>query len=457
MASTYSALKIQLMTTGENSGTWGNVTNLNLGTALEEAIVGSADVTFASTTVTLTLTDTNSSQTARNLRLNLTGTSGGAQNLIVPSIEKVYIVNNGCADTITVKNSGGTGIAVPAGKTMYVYNDGTNVVDAITHLTSLTLGSALPIASGGTGSNSATFSGANITSLNATAVSSGTLDNARTSASSSNGASTIVARDGSGNFTANVGTFTTISGAGGSVTAINASNISTGTIANARTTAASANGASTIVARDASGNFSAGTITAALSGNATTASTASATSAALTAGTGLSSAGTFNGSTARTFAVSYGTTAGTACQGNDARLSDSRQATNTNTQLASLGVGTAASGTAGEIRATNNITAYFSDERLKTKTGDIENALDKVCQIETMLYHANETAVALGYDASIQEVGVTAQSVQKVQPEIVVPAPIDDRYLTVRYEKLVPLLIEAIKELKAQVAELKAK
>ena len=157
MASTYSALKIQLMATGENSGTWGNVTNLNLGTALEEAIVGSADVTFASTTVTLALTDTNSSQTARNLRLNLTGTSGGAQNLIVPSIEKVYIVNNGCADAITVKNSGGTGIAVPAGKTMWVYNNGTNVVDAVTHLTSLTLGTALPIASGGTGSTSTTY------------------------------------------------------------------------------------------------------------------------------------------------------------------------------------------------------------------------------------------------------------------------------------------------------------
>jgi len=157
MASTYSALKIQLMATGENSGTWGNVTNENLGTALEEAIVGSADVTFSSGTVTLTLTDTNATQTARNLRLNLTGTSGGAQDLIVPSIEKVYIVNNGCADAITVKNAGGTGIAVPAGKTMYVYNNGTNVVDAITHLTSLTLASALPIASGGTGSTSTTY------------------------------------------------------------------------------------------------------------------------------------------------------------------------------------------------------------------------------------------------------------------------------------------------------------
>jgi len=175
MASTYSNLKIQLMATGENSGTWGNVTNDNLGVALEEAIVGSADVTFASGTVTLTLTNTNATQTARNLRLNLTGTSGGAQNLIVPAIEKIYIVNNGCADAITVKNSTGTGIAVPAGKTMYVYNDGTNVVDAITHLTSLTLATALPVASGGTGSTTASFSGANITSLNASNVSSGLL------------------------------------------------------------------------------------------------------------------------------------------------------------------------------------------------------------------------------------------------------------------------------------------
>jgi len=120
-------------------------------------------------------------------------------------------------------------------------------------------------------------------------------------------------------------------------------------------------------------------------------------------------------------------------------------------------VGTTSDPGAGAIYATGNITAFFSDERLKTKTGDIENALDKVCQIETLLYHANETAVELGYDASIQEVGVTAQSVQKVQPEVVVPAPVDDKYLTVRYEKLVPLLIEAIKELKAEVDALKGK
>ena len=140
MASTYSALKIELIGTGEQSGTWGTTTNTNLGdSALGEAITGSADVAFSSGTVTLTLTDTNASQTARNLRLNLTGTSGGAQNLIVPNIEKLYLVNNGCADAITVKNSSGTGIAVPAGKTMFVFNNATNVVDAVTALSSLNI------------------------------------------------------------------------------------------------------------------------------------------------------------------------------------------------------------------------------------------------------------------------------------------------------------------------------
>jgi hypothetical protein len=104
---------------------------------------------------------------------------------------------------------------------------------------------------------------ASLTSINASNVTSGTLDNARTTAASANGASTIVARDSSGNFTANAGTFTSVSGNGSALTAINASNVSTGTIANARTTAATANGASTIVLRGTSGEFAAGAITGA--------------------------------------------------------------------------------------------------------------------------------------------------------------------------------------------------
>jgi len=171
MASTYSDLKIELIGTGEQVGTWGATTNTNLGTAIEEAIVGSASVSFSSADVTLTLTNTNGTQAARHLRLNLTGTSGGARNLILGSgcqIDKPYIINNGLADTVTVKNTTGTGVAVPAGKSMWVYNNGTNVVEAMNHAASLTLGAALPVASGGTGITSfgtgvATALGQNVT------------------------------------------------------------------------------------------------------------------------------------------------------------------------------------------------------------------------------------------------------------------------------------------------------
>jgi hypothetical protein len=132
MASTYSDLKIELIGTGEQSGTWGTTTNNNFSIALSEAITGTADVAFSSADVTLTLTNTNSAQTARNLRLNLTGTSGGARNLILGSgcqIEKFYLINNGVSDAVTVKNTTGSGVAVPAGTAMLVFNNGTDVVN----------------------------------------------------------------------------------------------------------------------------------------------------------------------------------------------------------------------------------------------------------------------------------------------------------------------------------------
>ena len=110
----------------------------------------------------------------------------------------------------------------------------------------------------------------------------------------------------------------------------------------------------------------------------------------------------------------------------------------------------------GAITATGNITAYFSDDRLKTRLGSIENALDKVSALNGFYYEANETAQKLGYEAK-REVGVSAQDVQAVLPEIVAPAPIDNQYLTIHYERIVPLLIEAIKELRAEVADLRSK
>jgi len=133
---------------------------------------------------------------------------------------------------------------------------------------------------------------------------------------------------------------------------------------------------------------------------------------------------------------------------------DQSVGTTNNVQFTSLGIGTAASGVSGEIRATNEITAYYSDERLKTKLGNIENALDKVMSLNGFYYEANEIAQSLGYEVK-KEVGVSAQEVQRVLPEVIAPAPADENYLTVHYHKIVPLLIEAIKELKNEIESIK--
>lgn len=155
MASTYSAIKIELIGTGDQSGTWGNTTNTNLGTALEEAIVGRATANFTSdANLTLTLTDTNATQVARHLVLNVTsGVSLTAtRDLIVPAIEKPYIIQNNTTGAQSIRVIvAGTGVTVPNGKTAIVYNNGTDVTTAIDFIPSLTLGAALPVASGGTG------------------------------------------------------------------------------------------------------------------------------------------------------------------------------------------------------------------------------------------------------------------------------------------------------------------
>ena len=137
----------------------------------------------------------------------------------------------------------------------------------------------------------------------------------------------------------------------------------------------------------------------------------------------------------------------------------------TTAQVVSLGIGTAASGVTGEIRATNAITAFYSDKRLKTNFKAIECPLDKVDQLTGLMYTQNALAEQFGYNDYSQQVGVFAQDVQQVQPEAVKPAPFDiaedgtsasgENYLTVQYEKLIPLLIEAIKELRAEVNQLK--
>ena len=176
------------------------------------------------------------------------------------------------------------------------------------------------------------------------------------------------------------------------------------------TTSSSTNTNNAVVQRDGSGNFSAGTITATLNGNATNISQYT-----INQNLGTANAPTFAGLTS-----------------------------------------TSGLTVTGAITATTTITSYYSDERLKTKLGNIENALEKVKSLNGFYYEANEVAQSLGYSPK-REVGVSAQEVENVLPEIVTSAPIDNQYLTIWYERLTPLLIEAIKELSAEVEELKKK
>jgi len=129
---------------------------------------------------------------------------------------------------------------------------------------------------------------------------------------------------------------------------------------------------------------------------------------------------------------------------------------NSNVHFEGLMVGQTTGATANTIRCVGDIIAYYSDDRLKIKLGNLENALEKVNSLNGFTYKPNEAALALGVDQDEVRVGVSAQEVQAVLPEAVKDAPVENTegYLTVQYEKIVPLLIEAIKELSAKVEEL---
>jgi hypothetical protein len=241
--------------------------------------------------------------------------------------------------------------------------------------------------------------------------------------------------------------------------------------------AVTTNTANTVVKRDGSGNFSAGTISANLNASNATIGTLTLTNdlSVANGGTGISSFS--NGQLA--IGNSSGTLTAATLTGTANRITITNGsgsitlstpqdiATSSNVQFGSLGIGTTASGTAGEIRATNQITSYYSDERLKEDIVEIGSALEKVMSLRGVTYKPNSIAESLGYKKQ-NEVGVIAQDVEKVLPEAVKPAPFDimlfenteisrsgQNYKTVQYEKLVPLLIEAIKELNKEMKKLK--
>jgi hypothetical protein len=233
-----------------------------------------------------------------------------------------------------------------------------------------------------------------------------------------------------------------------------------------------------VVKRDSSGNFSAGTISANLNATTATIGTLTLTNdlSVANGGTGLSSSGGSGflliGNSSNTFTAA--TLTGTAnrvtvTNGSGSITLSTPQdiATSSNVQFGSLGIGTVASGSGGEILATGDITAYYSDQRLKENIQPITGALSMIDSINGVYFTQNKLAEQFGYNDYNRQVGLIAQQVQSILPEIVKQAPFDlaedgssksgENYLTVQYEKIIPLLVQAIKELKLEIEQLKQK
>jgi hypothetical protein len=127
------------MASGDQSGTWGTTTNTNLGTLIEAAIAGRAAVSMTDADYTLTVANGTTDE-ARNMILNISGALTATRNVICPAVSKLYMVVNATSggQSIVLKTSAGTGVTIPNGLTAIVFCDGTNVVEGINRVNSLT-------------------------------------------------------------------------------------------------------------------------------------------------------------------------------------------------------------------------------------------------------------------------------------------------------------------------------
>lgn len=208
MASTYSnSLKLTLIGDGDQSGIWGQTTNTNLGTLLEQAITGVTSIVMADANYTLTNFNGVSNE-ARNAVLVVSGANSAVRDVIPPVVKKLYTVVNNTSggQAIRIIGATGTGVTIPNGVTTLVYCDGTNFINGLSGTSENFTVNGTVVATTFSGS------GASISAINASNISSGTIANARTTAATANGASTIVLRDSNGSFAGNVvsgGSFST--------------------------------------------------------------------------------------------------------------------------------------------------------------------------------------------------------------------------------------------------------
>jgi hypothetical protein len=427
MSSTFSpSLRIELIGDGDQSGIWGQTTNSNLGTIVEQAITGVVSITMLDANYTMTNFNGVADE-ARNAVLVLTGTLTAQRNLIAPLVEKTYSIKNSTTGGLGVQivGSSGTGVVIPNGQTIPVYCDGTNFYALVT----------------GTATN---FSIAGNLAVSGTTALSGALTGTSGAFSGAISGTTITGTNHIGPGTGLTGTASGLSIGGNAATATTAT---TATTANALNTANAYQGTTFTATTQFSGPGTGltGTASSLTVGSATNAGNSSTTSQTnfsnlLISGNQVLSAANYNsyaptlgGSGASgTWGINV-TGSSASCTGNAATATTAATA---NALNSGLGYSVAS------LTASGNVTAY-SDERLKTDVQTFSNALATVQALRGVSYIKDGQA----------QVGVIAQEVQKVLPQVVQDNP--NSYLSVAYGNIVGVLIEAVKELKAEVEELK--
>jgi hypothetical protein len=170
-------LALELIGTGDQAGTWGNTTNTNLGTLIEQAISGYVTQAVATGTDTTITIPNGATGVARNMFIELTGTGGASTNLIVPANKKLYFIYNNASGAVTVKVAGQTGVSVAVGAKVILVSNGTDVVEATTYLTAVPSSLSVTTLSASSANittlsgTTATYTNGSFTSANITTVS----------------------------------------------------------------------------------------------------------------------------------------------------------------------------------------------------------------------------------------------------------------------------------------------
>ena len=416
---TYSTgLRTELQVTGENSGTWGTITNNNFSQVFEFAIAGVVNVACGDAAVT-TLTNADGPQTqannqARNKHIRLTGSHGAVRIAQFPATQKVYLISNATTDagssgpyamTCRLGASGNT-LSIENGASRLVSTDGTNWYDVFAVMGSIT-----------------------------------------TDGVDLDGGELIMDADGDTSLTADTDDQIDLK-----IATIDVAEITTANSGDLVITTAVQDKDFTIIGDDGGSPVTALTLDMSDAGAATFSGVV--TSAGFTIGSAV-----INEAELETI---DGVVAGTVTASKALVVDANKDLTALNDiRMDSLGVATAASGTSGEIRATNDVTAFYSsDVALKENIVNIPSPMNLVKKINGVLFDWKQDYIDSkggedGYFVRKKDVGILAQDVEKVLPEVV--ATRQDGIKAVKYDRLVSLLIECVKDLQGQIDKLKGK